>query len=502
MRKLVAIVVSAIFGVAVSVSPVSAAVTWTITAGGTLPSPYSAQSAVDYGTWSGQILETSIDGTRLITSDSAAFNSGQPSTNRYVYLSADSGQTWTNSGLPAGWWGPVAISGTGQYLAAASYGLGGQGGGPLYTSSDYGATWQLSSAGNKYWWNIKMSADGSFIIATNDHAGVPYVSYNYGNSWAAFTGFASSQWRDLGVSADGKVVAVCNNNANATSNGARIYISRSGAVPTNFSTFTETIDQAAGTICGSMDMAGTGDRLVSNTYSAAKTWIWRYSAGSWTQVNLLQPPTDWPTAPAISFDGLKIYVPGYGQEHDYYSTDGGVTFDTFTRTDLATKVGNASITPDGSKIIQIATDKVYVLTTGVVSPPAQQQNVVVSLLPATYMNGVTGNSLVYGSVGRVKIAGSGFKNVAKVQVNGELVKNISVTDEFVEFDAPSSLPVGAYSIVLTGAGVNFTYQDGFKVKAKPIAVEVAKKTITCVKAGKSIKVSAVAPRCPSGYKKR
>ena len=502
MRKLVAIVVSAIFGVAVSVSPVSAAVTWTITAGGTLPSPYSAQLAVDYGAWSGQILETSVDGTRLITSDSAAFNSGQASTNRYVYLSADAGQTWTNAGLPAGWWGPVASSSTGQYLAAGSYGLGGQGGGPLYTSSDYGATWQLSSAGNKYWWNIKMSSDGSFIIATNDHAGVPYVSYNYGSTWAAFTGFASSQWRDLGMSADGKVVAVCNNNANSTSNGARIYISRSGAVPTNFSTFTETIDQAAGTICGSMDMAGTGDRIVSNTYSSAKTWIWRYSAGSWSQVNLLQPPNDWPTAPAISSDGLKIYVPAYGQEHDYYSTDGGVTFETFTRTDLATKVGIASITPDGSKIFQIATDKVYVQTTGVVSAPAQQQNVVANLLPTTYMNGVTGNKLVVGTVGKVRILGTGFKTVTQVKVNGELVKSLVVNDAAIEFDAPTLLPVGAYSIVITGPGVNFTYQDGLKVEVKPVVTKSATKTITCVKAGKSIKVSAVAPKCPSGYKKR
>lgn len=408
MRKLLSVLVAAAFGIGTAISPASAAVTWTSSAAGTLPSPYSAQLAVDYGGWSGQNFETNVDGTRLITSDSAAFNSGQPSTNRYVYLSADSGQTWTNSGLPAGWWGPVASSNSGQYLAAGSYGLGGQGGGPLYTSSDYGATWQLASAGNRYWWNIKMSGDGSFMIATNDHLGVPYVSYNFGSTWAPLTGFASGQWRDLGVSTDGKVVAVCSNDQNATNNGARIFVSRSGSVPTNFLSFTETIDQPAGVICGPMDMAGTGDRLVSSSYSTAKSWTWRYNSGSWTSVNELAPPNDWPTAPSISADGLKILVPCYGQEHDYYSTDGGVTFETYTRTDLPTKVGIASITPDGSKIFQIATDKVYVVTTGGASPPAQQLNVnvvVADAMPATYMNGVSGNKVIEGQRGTLRILG-------------------------------------------------------------------------------------------------
>lgn len=504
MKKLITLLVVTLTLIVSAVTPASATIAWTATALGTLPSPYSAQSAIEYGGWSGQILETNADGTRLITSDSASYNSGQPNTNRYVYLSSDSGQTWTNSGLPAGWWGPVASSSTGQYLAAGNYGLGGQGGGPLYTSADYGATWRLSSAGNKYWWNIKMSADGSFMIASYDHAGVPYVSYDFGSTWAALAGFTSGQWRDLGVSSDGKVVAVCNNDRNATNNGARIFISRSGAVPTDYSSFTETIDQASGVICGAMDMAGAGDRLVSSSYSTSKSWIWRFSSGAWSLVTELAPPVDWPTAPAISADGLKILVPCYGQEHDYYSTDGGVTFETLTRTDLATKVGNASLTPDGSKIFQIATDKVYSFATGASAPQQQNSNsnVMVQLAPTTYLNGVIGNKAIVGQGGTVTLLGAGFKSVKLIKVGGESMKIVKVADESVEFEIPTSLAVGSYSIALTGDGLNFTYQDGLLIADKPVIIKATVKTITCVKGKSTKKVSAVSPKCPTGYKQK
>ena len=458
MKKLITpllVVTALIFS---TVSPAYATITWVSTALGTLPSPYSAQSAIDYGGWSGQIFESNADGTRLITSDSASYNSGQPSTNRYVYLSADAGQTWTNSGLPAGWWGPVASSSTGQYLAAGNYGLGGQGGGSLYTSADYGATWRLSSAGNKYWWNIKMSADGSFMIASYDHLGVPYVSYDFGTTWSTLTGFTAGQWRDLGVSSDGKVVAVCNNDRNATNNGTRIFISRSGSVPTNFSSFTETIDQAAGVNCGPMDMSGAGDRLVSNSYSTQKTWIWRFAAGTWSLVTELAPPVDWPTAPAMSNDGLKILIPCYGLESDYYSSDGGVTFETFTKTDLPTKVGNATLTPDGAKIYQIATDKVYSYSTSAPAPQQQNSNLnnVVAFTPTTYMNGVSGNKAFVGESSSATIYGAGFKNVKNVKLNGLPVKIIKAADDAVEFEVPGSLAAGIYSIALTGDGLNFT----------------------------------------------
>ncbi len=100
-----------------------------------------------------------------------------------IFLSSDSGTTWTNlttgtaqSGLA---WRSVAISADGQVIFAAVYG------GDIYKSSDAGASWSsttLTTGHNLNWSSIAISDDAVniFAAATGNYI---YISKNSGATW-------------------------------------------------------------------------------------------------------------------------------------------------------------------------------------------------------------------------------------------------------------------------------------------------------------------------------
>jgi photosystem II stability/assembly factor-like uncharacterized protein len=95
-----------------------------------------------------------------------------------IYISADSGITWTATATSAQW-SSVASSADGSHLAAV-YNV--TAAGYIYTSSDSGVTWaQRTSAPNLDWAGVAMSADGSQIVA------VPDGNYVYLSSQASTT---------------------------------------------------------------------------------------------------------------------------------------------------------------------------------------------------------------------------------------------------------------------------------------------------------------------------
>jgi hypothetical protein len=86
-----------------------------------------------------------------------------------VYLSTNSGVTWTNTSLPANNWYSVAESADGTKLVAlANSGSSdlGAGNGEVYTSTDSGATWVSNNVPSAAWTCAAMSADGNEIIAS------------------------------------------------------------------------------------------------------------------------------------------------------------------------------------------------------------------------------------------------------------------------------------------------------------------------------------------------
>jgi photosystem II stability/assembly factor-like uncharacterized protein len=127
---------------------------------------WTAQTGSGSLTWSA--LASSSDGTRLIAATGGG--SGQ------VYISSDSGVTWTVqtvSSTAGASWSSVASSSDGSHLAAV-YNV--TSAGYIFTSSDSGVTWsQRTGAPNADWAGVAMSADGSQIVAVPD-PGFVYIS--------------------------------------------------------------------------------------------------------------------------------------------------------------------------------------------------------------------------------------------------------------------------------------------------------------------------------------
>ena len=85
-----------------------------------------------------------------------------------LYVSTDSGSTWSSNCAVAPGFYFVAASADGTRLAAA---VGGPYDGPIYTSTDSGATWEASTAPSEHWQCIASSADGNQLIAGTMNAG-------------------------------------------------------------------------------------------------------------------------------------------------------------------------------------------------------------------------------------------------------------------------------------------------------------------------------------------
>jgi hypothetical protein len=85
-------------------------------------------------------------------------------------------------------WTQTAVSGTGQYMLAASNS-------GLFQSSDYGATWAMVVAIGS-WTGLAISASGQYMAAcsTSGNTYAPYYSTNYGANWTntTFGGFTSA----------------------------------------------------------------------------------------------------------------------------------------------------------------------------------------------------------------------------------------------------------------------------------------------------------------------
>jgi hypothetical protein len=490
-----------ILGLVIAINGVPAASlatqTITFTQAGTIPAPYNAYDSSWCAWRSGANVDSNADGSRIIVADGKFYNCGGPAVSRYIYLSTDGGATFTAaSGLPSAPWGVVASSPTGQYLAAGAHQ------GNLYVSRDYGATWSIATTpGVKPWWDVKMSNDGSFMMATYDYSSVPYVSYDYGVTWATLTGFTSGAWRDIAVSGDGKVVAICQNDGNANNDGARIYVSRSGAVPSNFSSFTETIDRPANTICGSLEMDAAGTRLAALTWSNDSVAIWSYSSSAWSVVRqFTETWTDGYNGISMSADGQTIFMPGWDQKPDYISFDGGVTSQYITVTDLPTRIGVATVSRDGSKLIEIGSDRVYVASLGGASNSAQQQQQQV-VQPLHKIIGLAGRSATQGQASTLGLIGEGLQGATSATLGAKTISISKNTASLIEFSIPADLALGTHDLKIRTPNFVLTFSDAVVVSAVvPAKPKVS--SITCLKGSKVIKVSAVAPKCPVGFKKR
>jgi len=114
-----------------------------------------------------------------------------------IYVSTDSGDTWTlkySGSMP---WRNVAMSGTGQIQTAVAAT------GQIYVSTDSGNTWTLKYSGGGGWFSVAM-ADNGVIQTAAVYNGQIYVSTDSGDTWTPKD--SNRYWYyGLAMSSDGQI---------------------------------------------------------------------------------------------------------------------------------------------------------------------------------------------------------------------------------------------------------------------------------------------------------
>lgn len=103
-----------------------------------------------------EAIVSSADGSKLV-----AYGDG-------FYTTTNWGTTWNRANLPplAGWPISIALSANGELIAAtANSGL-------VYITKDSGASWTSIGAPNEGWWSIAISADGSKLVGGIGNGGI------------------------------------------------------------------------------------------------------------------------------------------------------------------------------------------------------------------------------------------------------------------------------------------------------------------------------------------
>jgi len=145
----------------------------------------------------------SSDGTQLAAAANLAGDSQTPG---QIYMSTDSGATWTASGSGEQRWYSLAGSSDGTHLAAAVLH------GDIFTSSDSGATWTDSASGSQLYWQLAVSGNGALIVgaALGDHL---YSSADFGATWEVDNFANGANWNGVASSYDGTSVAAVDSGA-------------------------------------------------------------------------------------------------------------------------------------------------------------------------------------------------------------------------------------------------------------------------------------------------
>jgi hypothetical protein len=137
-------------------------------------------------------MASSADGSTLFAGADAGTNFAEVAG---IYVSTNSGVTWTITTAPASPWQALASSADGNKAAAGSYG------GSVYLSSDSGAHWVSAALPNLHWGGMASSADGAHLVAVSAE-GVIYTSNDSGRAWAKANA-PSASWQTAACSSDG-----------------------------------------------------------------------------------------------------------------------------------------------------------------------------------------------------------------------------------------------------------------------------------------------------------
>jgi hypothetical protein len=215
-----------------------------------------------------------------------------------IYVSTDSGASWTNPISDATkQWSDSTISANGQKMAVTTNSNDSL----VSVSTDSGATWTPTTVGTGFIGAVAYTRDGTQLFASqNDKI---YRSTNDGASWTEIAS-ASNYINGLAVSDNGLTVL-------ASLGGNGVYV---------------------GTFSGSWSWTGYLSGVFSYSYTCA-----------------------------ISGDGTKMAI-GVNSETLRYSTDSGVTWSQPTGAIGSATIRDVTISQDGSRFTAISYDTIYTTT--------------------------------------------------------------------------------------------------------------------------------------------
>jgi photosystem II stability/assembly factor-like uncharacterized protein len=230
---------------------------------------------------------SSADGTILAVGDY-----------EYIYISTNSGNTWfVSTNAPEDWWYSIACSADGSKMVAAPRDDPTTGNPqPLYISKDSGITWTATLSPSNYWTAVASSADGTKLIALPSDGPI-YSSADSGNSWTSNNIVA--YWRSVACSADGtKAVAV--------SDPGDVYTStNSGGAWNSLRVF------GAGTGLDSVASSADGVRMLAvGDGGVLPIFVSTNSGMSWVNQTNAPQMALW-NAVATSADGYKMFAATY-----------------------------------------------------------------------------------------------------------------------------------------------------------------------------------------------
>jgi len=267
---------------AVNDAPSATIPTTTLVPAGTmLASDGSAPGTANY-----KAVASSPDASKL----AAVVDGGQ------IYVSADSGATWTARESPKNW-SDIAISTDGQVLAASEFR------GKIWVSINGGTTWTARDE-NRTWRSVAASSTG-VVIAAVANGGQVYVSVDSGATWTAR---ASVQlWTSVAVSADG-------NRMLASVYGGSLYTSVDKGTTWTAVATSRLWNSVASSLDGMKLAATEAQGSVWSSIDGGVTWTANTSAGSrnWSSV-------------AISADGSRLLAAVSGGKLQL-SLDAGVSW--------------------------------------------------------------------------------------------------------------------------------------------------------------------------------
>ena len=170
-------------------------------------------------------------------------------------------------------WVGMSSSSDGTRLAASAFE-------EVWLSADSGLTWTVSNPSNGNYRQIASSSDGSKLLLASSNSTKLERSTNFGASWATLTNTVTQSWHKVASSADGQVLAA------AGLHGTPLYFSTNSGAGWTSTGVNANWNGIAISDSGAVIVAVAGDRAIYVSTDSGATWSNRDSSRNWSDVSI------------------------------------------------------------------------------------------------------------------------------------------------------------------------------------------------------------------------